>query len=191
MSRPICLTGRWRSNPYGKCSQERLTRGTITSTMHRAAHPSGCARCGAGASCSVLRYQSLTGGGYRGKGSALCRVHPLSCLDSTNRHSACVKYPDRFFWQRWDSVDLGGSSFLRARYPYKLKCPASNREGISWKRGGKAPSRSMAGRLRMSGPTAWSLSPYIPHVNIHGLYTYTSSQIYVLLNAYIIRAYGI
>ena len=40
---------RWRSNPSGKCSQERLTRGTVTSTMRRAAHPSGCARCGAGA----------------------------------------------------------------------------------------------------------------------------------------------
>ena len=27
---------RWRSNPSGKCSQERLTRGTVTSTMRRA-----------------------------------------------------------------------------------------------------------------------------------------------------------
>ena len=35
---------RWRSNPSGKCSQQRLTRGTVTSTMRRAAHPSGCAR---------------------------------------------------------------------------------------------------------------------------------------------------
>ena len=32
---------RWRSNPSGKCSQERQTRGTVTSTMRRAAHPSG------------------------------------------------------------------------------------------------------------------------------------------------------
>ena len=37
---------RWRSNPSGKCSQERLTRGTVTSTMRRAVHPFGCARCG-------------------------------------------------------------------------------------------------------------------------------------------------
>ena len=37
---------RWRSNPSGKCPQERLIRGTVTSTMRRAAHPSGCARCG-------------------------------------------------------------------------------------------------------------------------------------------------
>jgi len=36
---------RWRSNPSGKCSQERLTRGTVTGTKCRAAHPSGCARC--------------------------------------------------------------------------------------------------------------------------------------------------
>jgi hypothetical protein len=51
---------RWRSNPSGKCSQERLTRRTVTSTMRRAAHPSGCARCGAGAGCSAIRYQSLS-----------------------------------------------------------------------------------------------------------------------------------
>ena len=34
-----------------RCSQERLTWGTVTSTMRMAAHPSGCARCGAGAGC--------------------------------------------------------------------------------------------------------------------------------------------
>jgi len=50
---------RWRSNPPGKRSQERLTRGTVASTMRRAAHPSGCARCGAGAGCSAIKYQSL------------------------------------------------------------------------------------------------------------------------------------
>ena len=49
---------RGRSNPSGKCSQERLTRGTETSTMRRAAHPSGRARCGAGAGCSAIKYQS-------------------------------------------------------------------------------------------------------------------------------------
>jgi len=31
----------------------------VTSTMRRAAHPSGCARCGAGAGCSAIKYQSL------------------------------------------------------------------------------------------------------------------------------------
>ena len=50
---------RWRSNPSGKCSQERLTPGPVTSTMRRAAHPSGCARCGAGAGCSAIKYRSL------------------------------------------------------------------------------------------------------------------------------------
>ena len=29
------------------------------STMRGAAHPSGCARCGAGAGCSSIKYQSL------------------------------------------------------------------------------------------------------------------------------------
>ena len=53
-----CRGRRWRPNPSGKCSQERLTRGTVTSTMRRAAHPSGCARCGAGAGCSAIKYQS-------------------------------------------------------------------------------------------------------------------------------------
>ena len=51
----------WRSNPSGKCSRERLTRGTVISTMRRAAHPSGSARCGADADCLVIRYQSLWG----------------------------------------------------------------------------------------------------------------------------------
>jgi len=50
---------RWRSNPSGKCSQERLTPGTVTSTMRRVALPSECAMCGAGASCSAIRKPSL------------------------------------------------------------------------------------------------------------------------------------
>ena len=33
--------------------------GHITSTMRRAAHPSGRARCGAGAGCSAINYQPL------------------------------------------------------------------------------------------------------------------------------------
>ena len=56
---------RWRSNPFGKCSQERPIRGTVASTMRRAAPSSGCARCGAGAGCSAMKYQSLwTTGAY-------------------------------------------------------------------------------------------------------------------------------
>ena len=35
------------------------SRGTAISTMRRAAHPSGCARCGAGAGCSAMKHQSL------------------------------------------------------------------------------------------------------------------------------------
>jgi len=49
---PVCK--RWRSNPSGKFSQQRLTRGAVTSTMRRAAHPSGCARRGAAAGCSAM-----------------------------------------------------------------------------------------------------------------------------------------
>jgi len=32
---------------------------TVTRTMRREAHPSGCARCGAGAGCVAVKYQSL------------------------------------------------------------------------------------------------------------------------------------
>ena len=34
--------------------------GTVTHTMRRAAHPSECARCGAGAGCSAIKYQFLS-----------------------------------------------------------------------------------------------------------------------------------
>ena len=51
-----CWRRRWRSNPSEKSPQEQLTRGTVTSTMRRAA---GCKRCGAGAGCSAMNYQSL------------------------------------------------------------------------------------------------------------------------------------
>ena len=57
---------RWKSNPSGKYSQERLTRGTVTTTMRRAEHPSGCARCGAGAGCSTIKYHSLSVRSQRG-----------------------------------------------------------------------------------------------------------------------------
>ena len=53
------LTDAWWLNPSRKCSQERLTRGTVSSTMRRAAHPSICARCGAGAGFAAITYQSL------------------------------------------------------------------------------------------------------------------------------------
>jgi len=44
--------------PSRKCSQERLTQGTVTSTMRQAAHPPGCA----GAGRSAMKYQSLLRG---------------------------------------------------------------------------------------------------------------------------------
>jgi len=50
--------GRWKSYPSEKCLRVRLTRGTVTGTMRRAAYPSGYARCGAAAGCSTIRYQS-------------------------------------------------------------------------------------------------------------------------------------
>jgi len=53
---PLC--SRWRSIPSGKCSQGRLTWGTLTSTMRRAAHPSGCARCSAGAGRSAIEWSA-------------------------------------------------------------------------------------------------------------------------------------
>jgi hypothetical protein len=46
-------------NPSEECSQARLTRGTVTSTMRGAAHPSKYARCNAGAGCSTTAYQSF------------------------------------------------------------------------------------------------------------------------------------
>jgi len=45
------------------CSLWLRLAGTVTGTMRRAAHPSGCARCGAGAGCSAIKYQSLEGCG--------------------------------------------------------------------------------------------------------------------------------
>ena len=41
--------------------REMLARAadTVTSRMCRAAHPSGCTRCGAGAGCSAIKHQYL------------------------------------------------------------------------------------------------------------------------------------
>ena len=52
------------------CVRERDRRST---TMRRAAYPSGCARSGAGADCSAMKYQSLEGAPSRGwKRRQLC-----------------------------------------------------------------------------------------------------------------------
>ena len=42
---------RWSSNPSGKCSHERPTRGTVSGTMR--------SMCGADAGCLAINYQSL------------------------------------------------------------------------------------------------------------------------------------
>ena len=44
---------RWSSNPSGKCSYERPTRGTVCGTMR--------SMCGADAGCLAINYQSLVG----------------------------------------------------------------------------------------------------------------------------------
>jgi len=42
-----------------KGSHERPTRGRVISTLRKAAHPSGCARCGAGTGSLAIKYQSI------------------------------------------------------------------------------------------------------------------------------------
>ena len=49
---------RWSSNPSGKCSYERPTRGTVCGTMR--------SMCGADAGCLAINYQSLGVGGDLG-----------------------------------------------------------------------------------------------------------------------------
>ena len=85
---------RWRSNPSGKCSQERLTRGTITSTMCRAAHSSGCARCGAGAGCSAIKYQSLN----------LTRLSFVRSPRRSALRSPGPRHPRRHLVRRWGAL---------------------------------------------------------------------------------------
>jgi len=72
---------RWKSNSSWKCSQERLSRGIVTSTMRRAARPSGCARCGAGACWSAITYKYL------------CRYRPSPAMGSWNLSTVSAPYP--------------------------------------------------------------------------------------------------
>ena len=71
---------KWTTNSSGKCSQVRLTQGTVTSTMCKAAHPPGCARCGAGAVCSARKYQSLPPGRYAATGAGRWRRGNSRCV---------------------------------------------------------------------------------------------------------------
>jgi len=98
---------RRRSNPSGKSSQERLTQGTVTSTMRRAAHPSGCARCGAG--ISVLHphfrrhirfappiqkeYEVEHGSGLGAFEKWGGKPHYLPCRYSYPNHTPTIPYP--------------------------------------------------------------------------------------------------
>ena len=79
---------RCRSNAREKVSHARLTRGTVTSTMRRSAQPSGCARCGAGAGCSEIKYQYLSTGhdtGFVGRHTA-----PIGRIRSVPYSSATI-----------------------------------------------------------------------------------------------------
>jgi hypothetical protein len=42
-----------------------MMKGTVTSSLGRAAHAAGCARCGAGATCSAIQYHLFCGPGSR------------------------------------------------------------------------------------------------------------------------------
>ena len=70
-----------------KCSQERLPRCRVISTTRREAHRSGCARCGAGAGCSDIVYQSLRGGFI---GTRLGTKCTHSGLRSCHQKSTCL-----------------------------------------------------------------------------------------------------
>ena len=70
---------RWRSNPSGKSSQERLTRGTECGTMR--------SMCGAGAGCSAINYQSLgSSPGHLGS-STIIRGFPIVKTASNSKHA--------------------------------------------------------------------------------------------------------
>ena len=88
---------KWRSNPCGKCSQQRLTRATVTSTMRRAAHLSGWASCSAG--CSAMKYQSLAGGlGSRADGGARHRsLRGVRHLPAARPTSGVSSHPSGMF----------------------------------------------------------------------------------------------
>ena len=57
-------------------------------TMRKAAHPPGCARCGAGAGCSAIKYQSLCNSGTRRVvlGCGGCESGPLKTVH-LSRHT--------------------------------------------------------------------------------------------------------
>ena len=88
---------KWRSHPSGRFSQERLTRGTVTSAMRWAAHPSGCARCGACSCCSAIDYRSprpreigTVDQISDGKSQILCRSKYCTMHSSQDQNRGCA-----------------------------------------------------------------------------------------------------
>ena len=63
-SSDLVRSRRWSSNPSGKCSSERPTRGTVCGTMR--------SMCGADAGCLAINYQSLSSG----------KTSPVSTVES-------------------------------------------------------------------------------------------------------------
>jgi len=70
-----------RPLPCGSSALYRST--TVTSTMRRAAHPSGCARCDAVAGCSAIEYQSPYRSTHSGLGVFTARGLPCAALASS------------------------------------------------------------------------------------------------------------
>jgi len=108
---------RWRSNPSGKCSQERLTRGTVTSTIRKAAHPPGCARCGAGAGCSPIKYQSLAANRRcGGRCAEVAGTYPFERKPSVGQFEVCEGRVGRHVNLELNS-SLGGRHLGRRHFP--------------------------------------------------------------------------
>ena len=80
-------------NPSEKCSQERLTRSRLTSRMRRAAHPSGCARCGAGSNNRPLSRDAGLGNWMSGPGVQVSGTD-LDCFLRGSRRSSKVEHFD-------------------------------------------------------------------------------------------------
>jgi len=74
------------------------------------AHPSGCARCGAGAGCSAIKYQSL----LRGK-QMRARLHPAGTRQHSRWHARIMRLTATTFHPRQQPVP--------ARVSSQMPCP--------------------------------------------------------------------
>ena len=114
----------------GFFSQERLTRGTLNSTMCRAAHPSGCARCKADAGCSAVSRQSLS---PRTPGS--CRgldTHP-SILER-KKNPGSPDWPDQLDGVTALSVSMLSANPRRLPHLHRLRSALDFRPGSGQQR---------------------------------------------------------